>query len=734
MSLFLLVPFFAFVLNIVLIASAVTRGRRSSVNYVYIVLLGFIASWELIDVISFLPGVGIGVVESLAQYSTIILISGVFLYLHFIYLSTGVKRDIPFYLMGGVAVIMVLFDLYVPQVITGVNIVNGIVLYEHGAMYFPAVVACFIVPVSYSMYLTAKAKGKAKAFIRREQFQCIFVGILISFTLGIILGPLQRACFETPLVPCFSSSISAIQSLFLFIAVLKYDFLSADLKSSAYEILSHVADAVIIVNAENEVLKMNEPATELFSGFLADRAQCSLEDLELPGISISKQENNKEVAIRCEGKVVKKRTVLLSLTPLYHSGTNSGAVITLRDITDRINLEQQLRHTQKMESVGQLAGGIAHDFNNMLGGIMGGTELLSLKLRDRPELEQILNVISDSTRRATDLTQKLLSFSRKGKFLSRPIDLHDTIGDALDLLSCSIDRKIKVDTEFKATDSVISGDKSQLQNAILNLGLNARDAMPLGGKVIIKTLNMNLKQSINLSHGGSISKGEYITITISDTGRGMDADVMDRIFEPFFTTKEVGKGTGLGLSAVYASINDHNGLINVSSSVGSGTNFTIYLPVYKGSEKYQRTQKFNRLHRGSGTILLADDESIIRFSGKQMLEAFGYSVILAEDGVDALDKYRADPDKVDLVILDMVMPKAGGEETFRRIKEIDPGAKIIISSGFPRDSAIDSMLQNGVSGFIKKPYGIGELSQLTSEIMGSCKMDARIPRIVLKGY
>ncbi|HNX25417.1 MAG TPA: response regulator [Spirochaetota bacterium] len=395
-----------------------------------------------------------------------------------------------------------------------------------------------------------------------------------------------------------------------------------------------------------------------------------------------------------------------------NDGTITGLSGMLRDVTDKKKLEEQLRQSQKMDVIGQLAGGIAHDFNNMLGGIIGSAEMLSIKLPDDSPLKIYASTILKGAERAAELTKNLLAYSRKGKIISTIIDIHEPIKDSIELLERTIDRRIEIRTDFMAEDPSVTGDPALLQNAFLNLGVNARDAMPDGGILLYSTKNVTIDGSI---HPGLVP-GRYIEITVSDTGKGVPHNIIDRIFEPFFSTKEFGKGTGLGLAAVYGTIKEHRGEITVQSDPETGSIFKILVPV-EGKTVISSPGFDSDIVYGTGCILFIDDEAIIRNIAHAQLIHMGYDVILAGDGEEGVELFKKEIDRISLVIIDLVMPKISGQETLRRILAIAPSTKIILVSGFNYYEKDNQLIDLGAAGFIQKPFQISELSRLIAKII-----------------
>lgn len=385
------------------------------------------------------------------------------------------------------------------------------------------------------------------------------------------------------------------------------------------------------------------------------------------------------------------------------------------DITEQNRLQNQLLQSQKMDVVGQLAGGIAHDFNNMLAGVMAAAELLQLRLPTDDRNNKLVDTIIEATTRSADLTRELLTFSRKTSMVANPVRINDTITTVMGLLERTIDKQIHVTAALGGGNPVVKGDQTQLQNALLNLGVNARDAMPHGGQLKYTTSVKMLDEVSCRSMGLSLTPGRYVEIAVSDSGLGMTKDVMDHIFEPFFTTKAVGKGTGLGLAAVYGTVQSHNGGLYVQSEPGVGTVFKIYLPMIH--DEAGTIPSNMEAVVGSGGILLVDDEDILRNVGRELLEHLGYTVYLAENGADALDVFAAHRDEISLVILDMIMPKMGGKEAFIQLREQFPGVKVLFCSGFSSEGTSDELVNLGACGFIQKPYNRSELSRAVAKAL-----------------
>jgi len=395
---------------------------------------------------------------------------------------------------------------------------------------------------------------------------------------------------------------------------------------------------------------------------------------------------------------------------------DKGVVVRIDDVTEQYRLEQNVFQSSKMDTIGQLTGGIAHDFNNVLTGIMGTADILSRTpgLTDRQS--QMVNLILDASIRAADLTAKLLTFTRKSSISKEPLDLHPVILNAVDILRTSIDKRITLQTDLSANHSVIKGNTASLQSVLLNLGINASHAMSDGpGTFTCTTRNIQLDEGYCQSSPFSLSPGLYLELSIKDTGRGIPPQYLSRIFDPFFTTKETGKGAGLGLSTAYGIIRDHQGEITVDSTPGQGTLFHILLPA--SQETPRPIPQEEALFSGSGTILVVDDEDMVRNTTKSMLQHMHFTVLTAASGREAIQLFQKHQHEITLVILDMIMPDMNGRAVFKAMKEQNPQARIVVISGFSMARDIQSMEQEGLLGFLRKPFREVELSRLLSRLL-----------------
>jgi signal transduction histidine kinase/ActR/RegA family two-component response regulator len=385
------------------------------------------------------------------------------------------------------------------------------------------------------------------------------------------------------------------------------------------------------------------------------------------------------------------------------------------------HLSNQLLQSQKMESLGTLAGGIAHDFNNILSAVIGYTSLIKKEIDPTTTHGSYLDAIEKSALRAASLTRQLLSFSHKTRGEIRPVSVNDLIQDTVHILRSSFPKEMRIETELSPSNPKILGDQSLLGQVMMNLCINARDAiMDRGhdsqdGLLRITTSHFQADAGFIDRHL-SAAPGNYTCIIVSDNGVGMPAEVKQRIFEPFFTTKDKGKGTGLGLSMVYGIVRNHNGFIDVYTEQEIGTSFKIFIPIAEGGEQDKLVQMKIDLPLGRGeTILIVEDEAMLLDLVADVLRGGGYEVLLASNGREAVEVFKKEHEKVRLVILDMIMPEMDGTSTFQALRSMRPDLKVIISSGFSQDSSVQKLLGRGAAAFVGKPYQPEDLLKIIAQ-------------------
>jgi len=380
---------------------------------------------------------------------------------------------------------------------------------------------------------------------------------------------------------------------------------------------------------------------------------------------------------------------------------------------EKKKLESQLKYTQRMKSLSTLAGGMAHNFNNLLMGIQGNASLVLFETDSAHPSYKRLKNIEKQVQTGSKLTGQLLGYAREGGYEVKSINVNQVVKETSNTFGTTI-KDIRVYQDFAKDLWGIKADQGQIEQVLLNLYVNASDAMPGGGDLFLKTMNVTDKDMKNKPY--EVEPGNYVFLSVTDTGTGMDKETMDRIFDPFFTTKGMSKSTGLGLASVYGIIKAHGGYIDVYSERGHGTTFEIYLPASKKEETKEKEAATEVLD-GKKTILLVDDEDVIIDVCKEILKALGYKVLIASGGIKALEIYKKNKDKINIVILDMIMPGVGGGEAYDRMKEINPDIKVLLSSGYSIDGQAADILKRGCNGFIQKPFNMKQLAEKIREIL-----------------
>jgi PAS domain S-box-containing protein len=396
-------------------------------------------------------------------------------------------------------------------------------------------------------------------------------------------------------------------------------------------------------------------------------------------------------------------------------GRVTGIIGMAKDITEEVKLQQQFFQAQKMEAIGTLAGGIAHDFNNLLMGMQANISLMRLDANLPPALQEKLIRIEDQIQSGASLTRQLLGYARKGKYVVTNINLRRLLQETLDLVQRT-NKNITTRSNLTIDPTFMEADRGQMELVLLNLFVNAVDAMPRGGELGVTSTVVNIAEPSK--QWPEAKPGAYVEVKINDTGVGMDPAVMERIFEPFFTTKEIGQGTGLGLASVYGVVQNHGGFIRVDSQPNVGTTFTLLLPASnRSTESSTPGPAVIQLPQRRGRVLLVDDETLILDYCGEMIETLGFTVLKANGGKEALQIFDAEHERIQLVVLDMVMPHMDGHQLFEELKKINPDVRVLLSSGFALDARAEKILSDGRHGWLKKPYNRDQLAQAMAAML-----------------
>ncbi len=487
--------------------------------------------------------------------------------------------------------------------------------------------------------------------------------------------------------------------------------------------VEHAAESIIVTNPEGIIEYVN-PAFEKITGY--SRNEVMGRNIELMDSGqhsetlLSSVIDTLQRGEIWQGRIVNKHKdnslyeTEATVSPIKNKiGEITNYVSLQRDVSHEIRLERQLRQAQKMEAIGTLAGGIAHDFNNLLMGIQGNISLSLLDVEAGSALLKNLKKIEQYIQNGVDLTKQLLGFARGGKYEISLLNINELLKEQ-NLMFSRTNKEIIFQDKYTPDLWSVEVDRGQIEQVLMNLYLNALQAMSGGGTLITYTGNVTVdKDQYNPYY---VKAGKYVKMTIEDTGIGMSEEVQQRIFDPFFTTKEMGRGTGLGLASVYGIVKNHEGFINVYSKKGQGTRFEVYLPASGKGVPYKQKVK-EEFVEGKETVLLVDDEEMILDVGERMLGKLGYKVFTARDGKEAIEVFMKYPHKIDAIILDMIMPKMGGGETFDRIKKMKPDIKVLLSSGYSINGQATEILNRGCNGFIQKPFNLQNLSQNLRSIL-----------------
>jgi len=490
--------------------------------------------------------------------------------------------------------------------------------------------------------------------------------------------------------------------------------------------VEQAAEAVVITDTNANIQYVN-PAFERISGYTRDVALG-----KNPRILKSGQhdqafyENLWKTLSRGEtwaGRFVNKRKD----GSIYHEDStispvrdSSGKIVNYvavkRDITQELQLEQQLRQAQKMEAVGTLAGGVAHDFNNLLQVVLGYSEFVLTDESLNDSARDDVKKIHQAATNGAELVRGLLTFGRKTEIQPRYLNLNHQIERVRKLLSRTIPKMIEVKTVLAPDVAAINADPSQVEQILMNLAVNARDAMPEGGTLTIETQNVEIEEDYYKAHLGA-KLGRNVLLTVSDTGIGMNRETVEHIFEPFYTTKRPGEGTGLGLAIVYGIVRQHDGHIFCYSEQGIGTTFKIYIPAVTSDPGTVEIAQHAMARGGNETILIVDDEELVRGLGERLLANAGYTVLTASNGREALEVFQRDRERIALVILDLIMPEMGGRQCLEELLKLDPKAKVVVASGYSADGRSGETALIGAKGFMSKPYDMRHVLQVVRDVL-----------------
>jgi signal transduction histidine kinase/ActR/RegA family two-component response regulator len=720
------IPFSSFLINTVLASVVLALNPHSKTNRAYAIFAINFALWGFLNFIEWNLA-SPDLLRICTHLEPLCWLPLSILVINFIYELINRKRDKAFWLFALVVVAWSVFAVTTGSLIKEFHPAYWGEYHVVSKWYLPAVVMTSLLPAFYAFYLLFKAAKLAKDTHFRTQIRYLTIGTLIMFVLVFTESVFRTSLLQMRSIPFLGSFFLIIQSGFVFFAIVRHRFLSVDVRDAAHEIFSQTHVGVLIFDLNLNIKDMNAAACDFFGTIAIKTA----DDLNVVlGKEYRFEENckNREITLTQNDKV---KIGLLSQSELFDRGNPIGKLIIIHDIThqreeehERALLESKVQqsHASRLEALGMLAGGIAHDFNNMLAGVYGYADLLRLSLAGKNEkLASYTENIMKTVQRAADLTKKLLTFARRNVSEMTVFDLHDTITDTVSLLQHTIDKRITVETGLLAQNHMLKGDRAQIQNLLLNMAINAGDAMPNGGTLAFTTRNTIVASSDALVQNKDASGGEYLVVDIQDTGTGMTDEVKKKVFNPFFTTKQPGKGTGLGLASAYGIAMSHGGFISIDTELGKGTTFHTHFPLYTSSDGSMKCKEAPKIEYGNGKILLVDDEEDVRNSITQMLMALGYTVTTCKNGEEAVSWYTETNDMPDIVLLDVMMPKLTGDQCAAALLKINPKAIILFISGYPGTLSAETLKElstkNSGLELLPKPFTIEQLSGMVKQAM-----------------
>ncbi len=718
MNWYAVIPLGGFLMNFFLWSYMFAMRKHNRPRIAYIYFVSACMSWAFIDFFAWSVH-SVTVATVLLRIQIPCWLSAGFLFCNFLYELVGKRRDTVYWFFAFGAAGFSLIGVFSSYILKTAALVSWGALFTIGELYYPALAWCVLAASVYSIMLLLIHIRKSTGLLRK-QLAFTLAGIVIFFTAAIIINVGVVIFGRNFAVPSLGSSLTCIQSLFVFAAMSRYQFLMISIPQAASDLFARSGDGIVLFDPHGIVVEMNRAARSFFG--IGKNPVQGLEVKSFIPEPYDPYAEFSDIEVSFPGEY-SRRVARLSQHRIFQGDEFIGFLLMARDITEKIiadeekkALEDNVRksHEQKMIAIGQLAGGIAHDFNNSLTGIIGSVELLSRDGISEENKKRYLGMIMNASFSVGELIRKLLTFAGRVERASEAISVAKVIEDTIEILRRTIDRKIAVQYENSFRDAVVTGDYAMLQNVFLNMGINASHAMPDGGILSFRISRVLLDSNFCGAGSFKINPGSYVDIAIQDNGCGMTSEIQKHIFEPFFTTKEPGKGTGLGLSAAYGTLQDHHGAIDVSSEPGAGTVFHIYLPL---SDEKAAVPVRSETVTGTGTVLLIDDDDTVRSTTGSMLESLGYTVLDAPDGQKGISIFGQHRDAIGLVLLDMIMPVMSGRETFMRLRELYGDVKVIVFTGYSKEADLSDMKRNGLRGFIKKPFRLEEFSRVVSDVM-----------------
>ncbi|MCP4675785.1 MAG: response regulator [Deltaproteobacteria bacterium] len=590
--------------------------------------------------------------------------------------------------------------------------------------------------IGFAVVLTTNAYRRTSDRQQRKQLRLVLVGLFVAGAAVVSESILFDLGLRAP--PIATISLTIAFSIIGY-GIWKYRLFALTPVTAAEDIIQTMTDALLLVNSIGDILYINRGAKDLLGYKEIEILKKSVKDIfpkeeDIPNwisesLSGDKKGEDEIHYFETSFLTKKRQRVPISLAGNAlrdDEGELQGLLLIGRNITaqkraeeETRDLERQFRQAQKAEAIGRLAGGVAHDINNILGAVMGAASALSVELsHDVPKTKDIDTILA-ACNRGRDLTQNLLGFARKGKYVREKVSLNKIVRETEALLGRTVSKKIVFKLELDDQLQRIEGDPGQLQHALMNVCINAIDSMAGQGSLTIATCNIGLKEE-DIRDFPELEPGMYVEIKVIDSGTGMDEAILSKVFDPFFTTKPKGKGTGLGLSMVYGAIRNHDGAVRIDSRSEYGTTVVFLLPAIGRPSAFSRPETRRtpvKLTTNSGLILLVDDEPVIRNSSRRLLDLMGFEVLIAENGRKAIQIFKEQKSRVSLVILDLIMPEMDGHETYEALMEIDDRVRVLLCSGYTKDYKVETLLAKGARGFLQKPFDLQSLADKVGEAL-----------------
>lgn len=713
------IPFSSFLFNILLAVAVFALNPRSKTNRAFCLFACNFALWAFLSFLEW-NFTAPGLLRIFAHIEPACWLPTTLLVLNFIYVLVKRPRDWVFWSFSVIVITWSVIASITCCLLTGFRHTYWGEFTVVTNLYLPAVTMSSFLPAFWGFYILFKTFLNASDRNFRIHLLYMTIGTLAMYIVVISESVFRTSLMQIDSFPFLGSFFPIIQSAVIFFAIVRHRFLNVDVRDAAHEIFSQIHEAVLLLDLNKGISDMNESAQKFF-GVKKEEKNKGLEHFFGTGYRFDENYGNREIIYANHGEV---KSGLYSQSDLFDRGRLIGKLVVIRDMTYRREEERkraqleytiQQSHQSRLESLGMLAGGIAHDFNNMLSGMIGYATILRFELagKEKKLMSYAENIIKVA-RQASDLTKKLLTFARRNVSEVTIFNLHETITETISLLEHTLGKNIIIKTDLAAQSSTLAGDQAQIQNMLLNMAINSRDAMPNGGEIRFKTRNMDMTDTEVKAFNKEAEGGVFIVVDLEDTGTGMAEEVKKKIFDPFFTTKRPGKGTGLGLASAYGISKSHKGFITLDTQVGKGTAFHSFFPV-SNAEPLTEPENLTAVEWGHGSILLVDDENDVRDATASMLRAIGYTVKDFGSGEEAVQWHQEHKDGVDLALLDVMMPGMTGDQCAEVLKKINPNVKILFISGFSDTLSSDKLTvlskTLGPVQLMHKPFTVEQLSQ-----------------------